>query len=420
MGPDNAKDIWILGAGFSRQLHRGMPLMSDLAKSVRDIISDRFDNSLVLNNVELALSELRSDAPWKSPIAKYADLALNERVVERIRDQLQIPWDVMRDNRENLAHRLVNTWHIGEIHVLTFNYDLLIEAAAQRVQLKNWWGKDAQKVRFLYPYHIYPVPIAHLRTRNGIEWRGASTETTFSYYKLHGSLNYYTYPDQFQNQDIYHRDHNQGEGASMERYQGKEWAEGLRPFIVPPTNAKQTFLEHPVLQTMWAKAAKVLANCDCGRIIMVGYSMPETDLTVLSMLREAIRSNLRADGRLWPEILVVNPDPEAALRIKKLLGVRNPVGQVTKVAEFLEQYAPAKFVRTHVHDNKDPEDIMKEQQIYQKSGGDLSQEDIAFLQELRNKAIADGRQGEGWFLSREERRNWYRSIYQDIPVERWL
>lgn len=93
----------------------------------------------------------------------------------------------------------------------------------------------------------------------------------------------------------------------MERYQGKEWAEGLRPFIVPPTNAKQTFLEHPVLQTMWAKAAKVLANCDLGRIIMVGYSMPETDLTVLSMLRESIRSNLRPDGRLWPEILVVNP-----------------------------------------------------------------------------------------------------------------
>ena len=123
MGPDNSKDIWILGAGFSRQLYRSMPLMSDLAESVRDVISDRFDNSLVLDNVELALSELRSEAPWKSPIAKYADLALYERVVERTRDQLQIPWNVMRDDRENLAHSLVNTWHIGEVHVLTFNYD---------------------------------------------------------------------------------------------------------------------------------------------------------------------------------------------------------------------------------------------------------------------------------------------------------
>ena len=43
-GPDNAKDIWILGAGFSRLIHGDMPLMSDLAESVRDIISGRFDN----------------------------------------------------------------------------------------------------------------------------------------------------------------------------------------------------------------------------------------------------------------------------------------------------------------------------------------------------------------------------------------
>lgn len=63
-----------------------MRLMSDFAESVRDIITDRFDNHLILNDVELALSELQSDAPWKSPADKHADLALYETMIGRIRD----------------------------------------------------------------------------------------------------------------------------------------------------------------------------------------------------------------------------------------------------------------------------------------------------------------------------------------------
>ena len=409
-GPDNAKDIWILGAGFSHQIYRDTPLMSDLSKDVRDIISDRFDNSVILDNVELVLSELRSEAPWKPPDVKHRDMALYERVVKRIRDRLQIPWNAMQDDRGNLVHRLVNTWHIDRSHVLTFNYDLLVEASAESVRCKNFRDGDTESIRFMFPRYLYPIPIPHVRTRYGGTWRGNSSENTFSYYKLHGSLNYYTPPDPFQNTAMYHKHHNEVE----------DLAEGLRPFIVPPTNAKQTFLEHPVLQIIWAKAARVLANCDRGRIIIVGYSMPETDLTVLSMLREAIRSNSMEDGRLLPEILVVNPDPDAAPRIKKLLGVPNPVGQVTDVASFLEQYAPLEFIRTHVWDNRHMEDAMKEHQIYQERDGKLSEDDFDLLRKLRNEARENGRRGEEWFISREERLDWYRSIYQNIPVNRWL
>ena len=410
VAPDHAKDIWILGAGFSHQIYRDMPLMSDLSEAVRDIISDRFDNSVILNNVELALSELRSDTPWKPSDVKYKDMALYELVVKRIRDQLQIPWNAMQDDRENLVHRLVNTWHIAGSHVLTFNYDLLVEASAESVQCKNFRDDDTQGVRFMFPRYIYPIPIPHVRTRHGGTWRGNSSEITFSYYKLHGSLNYYTYPDPFQNMSMYHKHHNEVE----------DLAEGLRPFIVPPTNAKQTFLEHPVLQTIWAKAARVLANCDHGRIIIVGYSMPETDLTVLSMLREAIRSNFIEDGGVLPTILVVNPDAEAAPRIKKLLGVPNLVGQVTDVTRFLEQYAPLEFIRTHVWDNKHIEDVMKENQIHQDRDGKLSEDDLDLVWKLRGEARENGRLGKQWFISREEHLDWYRSIYQDIPVERWL
>lgn len=420
-GPDNAKDVWILGAGFSRQINREMPLMSDLAESVRDLISERFDNPLILADVELALSELQSDAPWKSPADKHADMALYETVIERIRDKLQLPYGVMQDGKGNvielpwqrdtsLGRHLVNTWHINRNHVLTFNYDLLVEALAEFVQCKNYRDNDdTQGVRFMFPRYLYPIPIPHVRTRNGGTWSGSTNETTFSYYKLHGSLNYYTYPAPFQNTNMYHRHYGELE----------ELAEGLRTFIVPPTNDKHVYTEHPVLQAIWTKAVEELTNCDLGRIIMVGYSMPQTDLTVLSMLRSAIRSSHK-DGRVSPEILVVNPDPDAARHIKELLGVPNPVGQVTDVTGFLEQYAPLKFVRTHVWDNRHEEDSMREHQIYQERDGKLSEDDFVLLRELRDKARENGRLGWEWFLSQEEFLDWRQSVLLPVHVNRWI
>ena len=427
-GPDNAKDIWILGAGFSRQINNDMPLMSDLAASVRDLISGRFDNPLILNDVELALSELQSDAPWKSPADKHADLALYETVIERIRGQLQIPDCVMQDGKGNvielpwqgetsLGKRLVHTWHINRNHVLTFNYDLLVEAFAESVQCKNFRDSDdTQGTRFMNPRCIYPIPIPHVRTRNGGTWSGPTDEITFSYYKLHGSLNYYTHPAPFQNTNMYHRHYGEVE----------ELAEGLRTFIVPPTNDKHVYTEHPVLQAIWTKAVEELANCDRGRIIMVGYSMPQTDLTVLSMLRSAIRTS-QIDGRVSPEILVVNPDPDVARHIKELLGVPNPVGQVTDVAGFLEQYAPVEFVRTHVWDNRHIEEFRKIAELEQKYGLGREygrkpppQEYWDARRSHRETAMANGRWGWEWFLSEEEFRKWWWSIHQLVPVECWL
>ena len=419
--PDNAKDIWILGAGFSRQINGDMPLMRDLAESVRDIISDRFDNPLILNDVELALSELQSDAPWKSPADKHADLALYETVIERIRNQLQIPDGPIQDGKGNIIElpwqtktslgiRLVNTWHINRNHVLTFNHDLLVEALAESVKCKSYRdGDDTQRVRFMFPRYIYPIPIPHVRTRKGGTWSGSTDETTFSYYKLHGSLNYYTHPAPFQNTTMYHKHHNEAE----------DLAEGLRTFIVPPTNDKHVYTEHPILQAIWTKAVNELANCDLGRIIIVGYSMPQTDLTALSMFRSAVRSR-QIDGRVSPEILVVNPDPGVARHIKELLGVPNPVGQVTDVAGFLEQYAPSKFVRTHVWDNRHLEDAEKLHRIYQESGGKVPEEYLRLADEIRNEARANGRLGWELFLSQEEYLDWRRSVYLLAPVNSWL
>ena len=411
-GPDNAKDIWILGAGFSRQIYNGMPLMSDLAESVREIISERFDNPLMIKDVELALSELRDEAPWKSPADKHEDLALYEMVVERIQRELQIPPHGVKQAEQDsidLGKRLVNTWHINRNHVITFNYDLVIESLLDSVQCRSFRDDDKEGVIFCHPGVVYPIPIPHVRTRTGRSFSLPSQEITLSYYKLHGSLNYHTYREPFRNTNIYYKHHNEAEYL----------AEGLQTFIVPPTDGKQVFIEHPVLHAIWTKAAEELANVDRGRIIIVGYSMPQTDLTVLSMLRSTIRSSY-IDGVVKPEILVVNPDPDAARRTKELLGVPNPVGQVTDVTAFLNQYAPVEFVRTHVWNNRHREDTMKEMQIYRERGGELSEDDFRLITELQDEARESGRLGWEWFLSKEEFQNWWLSVHQLVPVNCWL
>ena len=409
--PDSAKDVWILGAGFSKHIYNNMPLMSELAKSTNDIIAHRFDNTLVLNNVELALSELRSNAPWKAAVDKHQDMALYELILERLQNALQIPYGTLDADKDNVAlgRRLVNTWHMNRNHVITVNYDLLVEGLLASVQCARFREERREDIYHLFDSHIYPIPIPHVRTRNSRSQEGKETENTFSYYKLHGSLNYYTPPVPFQNTAMYHKHRNEVEGV----------AEGLQTFIVPPTYDKQTFVEHPVLHAIWAKAASQLANTNRGRIVFVGYSMPRTDLTIMSMLRSTIRSS-HYDGTVLPQIIVVNPDPDAASSYKKLLGLTNPVGKVTDVTAFLKQYAPKEFVRTHVWHNRFLEDIQKEHQMYLEDGEKVTDDYLSWSQQFREELRLKGRLGWEWFLSVDEFRAWRTTTLQEPPIDEWL
>lgn len=406
---DSFKDVWILGAGFSRQMHNSMPLMTGLAEGVRDIVSSRFGNPRILANVESVLSELRTDTPWKSPARQHTDLALYEMALERIRSLLNVPYDELRSNggEPTLGERLVNAWHINGSHILTFNYDLVVESVLGSIESRTFRDDDERGRSFCWPHSIYPIPIPHVRTRGGQPWRLTGVPHTFSYYKLHGSLNFYTHEPPFQNFNLYHKHHDEVD----------ELAEGLKTFIVPPTTGKQAFIEHPTLQAIWAKAADLLKN-NCGRIIIFGYSMPETDTTVLSMLRSTIQSIDTPYGML-PQILVVNPDSGAARHFQKLLGLPNPIGQVTNVAAFLEQFAPTAFVRTHVWDNRHYSDVLKQEQIrleYPDNEDERRRRTIESLAEARD----NGRLGIEWFLSSEELVQWRRMVILDAPVDRWL
>lgn len=417
IGPDNAKDLWFLGAGFSKCLYEGMPLMTELADNVADILTGRFTNTLLLNHIELALSELGSDAPWKSPADKYRDLMLFEMVMERIKGLLDVSYERWGQDTEGarLGRRLVNTWHIDRTHVLTTNYDMLVETLLDSLRWEVFREQIGENNHYLQCPSVYPIPIPSVRTRDGTPWRSTGRDIfTFSYYKLHGSLNYYTHKYPFQNNTLYYKEPTEEE----------DLAEGLQPFIVPPTNNKQTFIEHPTLHAIWNKAASQIANIDKGRIIFIGYSMPDTDATMASMIRSAIRSS-PSDGVTLPTILVVNPDPNAARHYKEFLGLPNPIGKITDVKTFLDLYAPEDFVRVHVWDNKSLADHNRMHQEYLKIGGTNASaqalgEHARWCFQFRDELRQKGNLGWEWFQSWEEFVNWHTSIHKDIPVEEWL
>jgi hypothetical protein len=91
----------------------------------------------------------------------------------------------------------------------------------------------------------------------------------------------------------------------------------LDPMIVPPAAVKSPYYSNKILQANWKFAAEKLAETE--ELVMMGFSLPPTDLLVSSLLA----TTRRDDIRLTP----VNRDPEIVGRVSTALQI--PVGQVS-------------------------------------------------------------------------------------------
>jgi len=79
---------------------------------------------------------------------------------------------------------------------------------------------------------------------------------------------------------------------------------------VPPVAEKTGYFQHESIRFLWSQAAASLK--DASEVYCVGYSFPETDLTMRFLLHEAIPGQ-------GTSFHVVNPDPLARERFGKLL-----------------------------------------------------------------------------------------------------
>ena len=115
------------------------------------------------------------------------------------------------------------------------------------------------------------------------------------------------------------------------------------PLIVPPVYLKK--FGKPVFKTLWQKSTAVLSSAK--RVVFLGYSMPRADLHAQFIMRCGFNNQVKGEidkgGRRKKatgpaEIIIVNPDWEAARRVETAVGPEHTCKWVSSpVSEWVKQ-----------------------------------------------------------------------------------
>ena len=115
------------------------------------------------------------------------------------------------------------------------------------------------------------------------------------------------------------------------------------PLIVPPVYLKN--FEKPVFKTLWRNCVALLNQAR--KVVFLGYSMPHADLHAQFIMRcgfhnpiegEPIPASKRTNARGPAEVVIVNPDWDAARRISAIVGPQHRCSWVsTPVSEWVEE-----------------------------------------------------------------------------------
>ena len=386
------KEVFILGSGFSREIHKDMPLLNELTGLVIGRIEaedgifrniyERYMKNRNIGNFEEILTYLYQDFPWKSEEEKHLLYSLYIRLAKIATEVIKEKQDTAV-KKELLAKeyikKFLNYLNDTKANVISLNYDTLLEELSilelkpiiyteskeegrnfeylQEIRyLKDIYGKHTSKenkvkiksngkraiVIYFYNYdvgeqdfksaianfnndkcendlknvystfksqmkekyinylNLYQIPIAYLKSRTAAIF-GATDYETYRLLKLHGSINwYYSATKEKTFEQIY-----LFKGSKEERE-----SKDLVPVIIPPVLDKTGFFEHSTIKSMWSEAKNRLKEAK--KVYIIGYSIPQTDLTVKFMLQSYIPEDC--------EVTIVNKDEERKDYFRKLFG----------------------------------------------------------------------------------------------------
>ena len=326
-------DVFILGAGFSKAIHAGMPTMTELSTEVMSRLTE-LDQPVpsalkkLGNNIELWMTYLSQPQPWLEKHQEY----YNQSFVGHIRQLIAVIVEdcvsaVATDGPPNWLDSLVHMCHERRAKIITLNYDTLIERAAGRLSSTN--GP-------LFPEQIYPPYFSNIQSRSPISGRRlVKPQNTFSYLKLHGSTNWhYSGRDDFYGETIFYSDVppvggdlSEAERSLLALSRDKE------ALIIPPVTEKTTYFNNETIRRLWRDAGSALNQAT--KVFVLGYSLPVSDLG----MRFFFATN---QPRPSTPIFIIDIDREVPRRYDELLpgfGVRTDfVGEVNAVEDFVRQY----------------------------------------------------------------------------------
>jgi hypothetical protein len=312
----NDHNVYVLGAGFSRL--RGLPLIEDFMLKMRDalqyhsqlnrpkecaainaVLEFRLSASAAAYRVQVDLENiedlfsLASASPGqleeniKIAIAATLDYCLSSRsapnamfAAEPHELQPSQSWTSTPNSvnpgspnwsvpaYEFIVRAMLGSWQspnpISENTFITFNYDTLVEDSLTALGVDYSLGFDGA----------------------GRD----SRDTNVRLLKLHGSVNWVVAKG------------SRTKVTVMENYRSVIDA-GLVPQIIPPTWKKDS---KGAFDAIWSQSIAALA--DATRVVIVGFSIPPTDLHFKYLLAAGLRENYSLR-----EIVFVNPSPGKSL-----------------------------------------------------------------------------------------------------------
>ena len=334
------RDVFILGAGFSKAIAMQMPTMAELGAEVRERLAEVTSLSSAIpdslgDNIELWMTYLSQPQPW----LREPDIDLHRSLGGRIRQSIAaVIEDRTAQASASLAPdwlcRLILSWHRREAVVITLNYDTLVEKAARDLRV-------SEKISALLPAHIYPPYFANIESRSGAALWGSESDRAFRLLKLHGSVNwYYSGREDFHGETIFYSDVPEFGPARDEAARSAtsrrlhDMAADKETLLIPPVAEKTTYFNNETVRALWKDAAAALQ--DAAALYLIGYSLPISDLGMRFFLAG---NHPDADS----PVHVVNTDTNILERYREFL--QRPdmraeyVGPDNPVVRFARDYA---------------------------------------------------------------------------------
>lgn len=288
--PDQARDVrdvFLLGAGFSRAISDHMPLLPDLARGVldgygrRDYVEPEVQ-ALMEENFAHALSYLEHPKPWLSEADNLRHRALfldfSSVIAELLDQAVRRTLEKGSDRSPVWLGRLIRHWHAGRCVVITLNHDTLIETVASTLELEG--GP-------LLAHFIYPPLLTDARLRSG-DWQPFADRETFLLLKLHGSTNwFYSGRAPAFGEPIYFVNPRDPAAKDDPAYRRRMRAVADKyPFLVPPIYDQSSLLTHETIRAHWLQAGQLLRQAR--RLVCMGYSLPPSDIIMHHFLRTSL------------------------------------------------------------------------------------------------------------------------------------
>ena len=277
------KHVIVTGAGFTRALVPGAPLLVDdfhndaLEEKVRGLpnasrLLDRERSNHPEGHIDIERLMTRLDALMPYDFADDAGNSANEygffltelkrAFLNRLQEARQ--GDIEDEQLDRFAKYCAD----NGCCCTTFNYDDFLDEALDRTDSWN-------------PYRGYGFFCRSSRDTIASFSVGEMGSRTLLL-KLHGSINWRPklgYANPVALDSITH--HHGWSGHDLDSHHLEP-----EPVIVPPVLSKSSLVEQPVLRLVWSRAFSELAIAD--QVTFVGYSFPTTDIAVRTLFAEAM------------------------------------------------------------------------------------------------------------------------------------